>query len=55
MNIDDIKLLNWLGNETFKEHFNFKPETIEETRYFVETRPWCNIAEYFFAYLDNNL
>jgi len=53
MNMDDIKLLNWLENETFKEHFNFRPETIEETKYFVETRPWCDIAEYFFAYLDD--
>lgn len=53
MNMDDIKLLNWLENETFKEHFDFRPETIEETKYFVETRPWCDIAEYFFAYLDD--
>ena len=53
MNMDDIKLLNWLENETFKEHFDFRHETIEETRYFVETRPWCDIAEYFFAYLDD--
>ncbi len=53
MNIGDIKLLNWLENDTFKEHFNFRPQTVEETKYFVETRPWCDIAEYFFAYLDN--
>jgi len=52
MNMDDIKLLNWLENETFKEHFDFRPETVEKTRYIVETRPWCDIAEYFFAYLD---
>jgi len=52
MNMDDIKLLNWLENETFKEHFNFRPQTVEETKYFVESRPWCDIAEYFFAYLN---
>jgi len=52
MNTNDIKLLNWLENETFKEHFDFRPETFEETKYFVETRPWCDIAEYFFAYLN---
>jgi mycothiol synthase len=52
MNMEDIKLLNWLENETFKEHFDFRPRTVEETKYFVETRPWCDIAEYFFAYLD---
>jgi mycothiol synthase len=43
MNTNDIKL---------KEHFDFRPETFEETKYFVETRPWCDIAEYFFAYLN---
>jgi mycothiol synthase len=53
MNMDDIKLLNWLENETFKEHFDFRPRTLEETKYFVETRPWCDIAEFFFAYLDD--
>ena len=52
MNTNDIKLLNWLENETFKEHFDFRPETFEETKYSVETRPWCDIAEYFFAYLN---
>jgi mycothiol synthase len=52
MNTNDIKLLNWLENETFKDHFDFRPETFEETKYFVETRPWCDIAEYFFAYLN---
>ncbi|MGD8505236.1 MAG: GNAT family N-acetyltransferase [Candidatus Bathyarchaeota archaeon] len=53
VNMDDIKLLNWLENESFKEHFNFRPQTIEETKFFVENRPWCDIAEYFFAYLDD--
>ncbi len=53
MNMYDIKLLNWLENETFKEHFDFRPQTVEETKYFVETRPWCDIPEYFFAYLDD--
>jgi len=53
MNMDDIKLLNWLLNETFKEHFDYRPETVEETKYFVETRPWCDIAQYFFAYLGD--
>lgn len=53
MNMDDIKLLNWLLNETFKEHFDYRPETVEETKYFVETRPWCDITEYFFVYLDD--
>ena len=54
-NMDDIKLLNWIINETFKEHFDFRPETVEETRHWVENRPWCDIAEYFFGYLDKRL
>jgi len=54
-NMDDIKLLNWIINETFKEHFDFRPETVEETKHWVENRPWCDIAEYFFGYLSNNM
>jgi len=54
-NMDDIKLLNWIINETFKEHFDFRPETVEETRHWVENRPWCDIAKYFFGYLDKRL
>lgn len=53
VNMDDIVLLNWLSNETFKEHYNFRPRTVEETRYFIETRPWCDIMEYYFAYLND--
>jgi len=55
VNIDDIKLLNWIINETFKEHFDFRPETVEETKHWVENRPWCDIAEYFFGYLGEDL
>lgn len=54
-NMDDIKLLNWIINETFKEHFDFRPETVEETKHWVENRPWCDIAEYFFGYLNDNI
>jgi len=52
-NLDDIKLLNRLVNETFKEHFDFRPETVEETRYWVMEKPWTDIAEYYFGYVDN--
>jgi mycothiol synthase len=51
--MDDIKLLNWLNNETFKEHFNFRPRTVEETKFWITNKPWCDILEYFFSYLDN--
>jgi mycothiol synthase len=52
-NSDNIKLFNWILNETFKEHFDHRPETVEETRYWVMESPWCDIAEYYFGYIDN--
>lgn len=54
-NLDNIKLLNWIVNETFKEHFDFRPETVEETKYWVMERPWRDIADYYFGYADNEL
>ncbi len=52
-NTDDIKLLTKLENEAFKEHFNFRPRTVEETKYWVTNKPWCDILGFFFAYLDD--
>jgi ribosomal protein S18 acetylase RimI-like enzyme len=54
-NLDNIKLLNWIVNETFKEHFDFRPETLEETKHWVMERPWRDIADYYFGYADNEL
>jgi len=50
-NAEDIKLLNWLNNETFKKHYNFRPNTLEETQYMIENRPEIDINGWFFAYL----
>jgi mycothiol synthase len=52
-NTEDIKLLNWLSNETFKDHFNFRPDTIEETKFWVTNKPWCDIDKVFFSYLND--
>jgi mycothiol synthase len=52
-NMDDIKMLNWLGNETFKEHFDFRPDTVEETKYWIENKPWCDVDKVFFSYLND--
>jgi mycothiol synthase len=52
-NMEDIKLLNWLFNETFKEHFDFRPDTVEETKYWIEEKPWCDIDKVFFSYLND--
>ena len=51
--MDDIKLLTMLENETFKEHFNFRPMTVEETKYWITQKPWCDILGFFFSYLDD--
>jgi mycothiol synthase len=49
---DEIKLLTWLWNETFKEHFNFRPDTVEEVRYFLFSDLYYKEKEIFFAMLD---
>jgi mycothiol synthase len=51
---EDIKLLNRLDNETFKEHFNFRPRTIEETKYALFEMPWFQKQKWFFAILGND-
>lgn len=49
---DEIALLNRLDNEAFKEHFNYRPRTIEETRYMLLEMPWFKQNAYF-AIMDN--
>ena len=50
---EDIELLTWLLNETFKEHFNFRPDTVEEIRHFLFSDLYYNkMKEIFFAILD---
>ena len=51
---EDLKLWTWLLNETFKEHFNFRPGTLEETRHFLLSDLYYNKdKQVFFAVLDN--
>ncbi|MGC9346082.1 MAG: GNAT family N-acetyltransferase [Candidatus Bathyarchaeales archaeon] len=49
---ENIKTLNWLDNECFKEHFNYRPATIEETRHFLLNNPYFKEQEWFFAVLN---
>ncbi len=49
---EDMKLFTWLLNETFKEHFNFRPDTLEEIGYFLFSDLYFNEKEIFFAVLD---
>ncbi len=46
---EDLTTLNWLGNECFKEHFNFRPGTLDETTYFVRKDPFFNFQRWLFA------
>jgi mycothiol synthase len=49
---EDIELINWLDNEIYKEHFNFRPDTLEETRYFLFSNPYFKERETSFAVLN---
>jgi GNAT superfamily N-acetyltransferase len=52
---EDIKLLTWLLNNTFNEHFNFRPDTEEEVRDFLFSDLYYNeLKEIFFAELDGD-
>jgi len=48
-NNDEITMVNWLENEAFKEHFNYRPKPIEETRYVLLELPWFQKQTVFFA------
>ena len=49
---EDIKLLNWLNNDCFKDHFNYRPSTLKETRHHLLSDTRIKQKEYFFAALD---
>jgi mycothiol synthase len=49
---DDLEMVNWLDNECFKEHFNWRPSPVERTVYFVREDPFFNQQEWFFALLN---
>lgn len=49
----EIELVNKLDNEAFKEHFNFRRRTIEETKYALFEMPWFSVQKWFFAVLDS--
>lgn len=49
---EDLKMLNWLANECFNEHFNFRRGTIEQTTYFLRKDPFFKDQEWYFATLN---
>lgn len=48
---EDIKLLRMLDNETFSEHFDFRPTTLAEWKHWC-THPDFDHEGWFFAYLE---
>jgi mycothiol synthase len=48
----DIKLLSWLDSESFKEHFNYRPDTLEELRHFLLSDLYLKEKEVFFTLLN---
>lgn len=49
---EDIKLVNRLENESFKEHFDYRPDTLEETQHQLLSNPYLKEQEVFFAVLN---
>jgi ribosomal protein S18 acetylase RimI-like enzyme len=49
---EDLKTLNWLDNECFKEHFNYRPHPLEQMIYFVREDPFFRLQDWFFAVLN---
>lgn len=49
---EDAKMLNWLVNECFKEHFNYRPGTVEELTHFLWKDIFFKDQDWFFAILN---
>jgi len=51
-NDGDILLVNRLDNEAFKEHFNYRPRSLEETKHMLSGLPFFKQQDGYFAVLD---
>lgn len=51
---ENIRLINWLGNETFSEHYNFRPASVDETRFFLTKDPVFKEQEWIIASLNDS-
>ncbi len=51
---EDLKTLNWLDNECFKEHFNYRPSTLDRTMHFVRKDPFFKSQDWFLSFLDRD-
>ncbi len=52
---EEIGLIMRLENEAFKEHFNYRPVTAEETRYLLLGSPFWKNQKAWFASIDDQL
>jgi ribosomal protein S18 acetylase RimI-like enzyme len=50
---EEIALITRLDNEAFKEHFNYRPITVEETKYLRLGSPFWKSQKAWFATVDN--
>jgi ribosomal protein S18 acetylase RimI-like enzyme len=48
---EDLRVVNFLDNECFKEHFDWRPNPVERTMHFVREDPFYRQQEWFFAEL----
>ena len=46
---EEIALMNYLDNEAFKEHFNYRPITVEETKFLLLKSPFWQHQKVWFA------
>jgi len=49
----EIELLTFLENDTFSEHYNFRPASVEEVEHMLYENPSFREQEWLFVYLDN--
>jgi ribosomal protein S18 acetylase RimI-like enzyme len=49
----EIAIINQLDNEAFKEHFNYRPMTFDETKYLMVETPLYQKQKAWFALVDN--
>jgi ribosomal protein S18 acetylase RimI-like enzyme len=49
---EDLEMLNQLSNESFKEHFNYRPTPLESTVFFVRDDSSWQTQGWFFALLE---
>ena len=50
---EEIALITRLDNEAFREHFNHRPVTIEETKYMLQESPFWKSQKAWFATVNN--